>query len=210
MDGNSTLTNSTLAESLNAACAVLADCLECQSGKLTAPQIAKLPDYLFDLAVLARWLPKGQHIDDSVPLEDSEVVLGDYVVQRSFREEFVSLVHQTLNELEPIDWDEIHRQCDETELIRRGLLTGPTEDGPLMAHDEPHEPRPTPKELMDCWQRKTGFSLEELAHQAGIGNATLYRIRAGKFPYGKQRESLKALAAVIECNWQDLIPARQD
>ncbi len=207
MDGNSTLNTSTLAESLNAACAVLADFLECESGKITAAQIAALPDYLFNLAVLARWVPKQLGTDEDVPLEEHEVYLGEYTVERALREEFVSLIHETLNDLQPMDWFEIDRLAEESELRRKGLLREPADDGSAGEVGELHEPRPTAKELMDRWRRKTGFSLEELAEQAGISIATLNRIRFGNLPYTKQRKSLKDVAAVMGCDWQDLIPA---
>ncbi len=192
-------------------CEILALYLQEQTEQITAEQIGALSDYVFNVAVWADWIPEAAALKDSsvrFKLGPDEAFLGQFVVHRTFREEFVGLIQETLDGLEP--WDlEIAKNKWREEAQREMRL-----DELQMAAEEYQRialvVRPTAKELMDRWQNETGFSLEELAHRAKVGDATLYRIRAGEFAYTTARgtESLKDVAAVLGCEWQDLIPGR--
>lgn len=69
----------------------------------------------------------------------------------------------------------------------------------------PPTARPSARDIIDRWQAANGCSLETLAEQAVISISTLWRIRCGKFSYSTHRESLKAVASVIGCDWKDLV-----
>ena len=60
MDGTEKLTQSTLADSLNAACEAMAEYMAWDSDTITENDIEALPDYVFNLAVAANWLPNLQ------------------------------------------------------------------------------------------------------------------------------------------------------
>lgn len=217
MDGNQKLTSSTLVRSLNAACASFANFTEAATGEITATQIAALPDAVFNLAVDAEWLaePKGDHDwPISKDLDSEHVWLGQFVVERTFREEFIALIQETLNELEPYNAEIGHRKWLEEarSSMQDEELRLAADEYRRRAPAEPQKPRLTAKELMDRWQQEVGHSLEVLAETADISIATLSRIRAGTLSYSTQRgrESLKSVASVIGCDWQDLVPHQRN
>jgi DNA-binding Xre family transcriptional regulator len=163
------------------------------------------------VAVWADWIPEASALKNS-PLRyevgPDEAALGQFVVSPSFRDEFVALIQEALGGLEP--WSpEIERiRCQEEAKREMHLdsLREAAEEYQRLAVAA----KPTAAALVDGWQTETGFSLEELAHQAGISIATLHRIRGADFEYKTARgcESLKGLAAVLECDWQDLVPTQ--
>jgi transcriptional regulator with XRE-family HTH domain len=63
-------------------------------------------------------------------------------------------------------------------------------------------PRRTAKQII----RRSGHSIETLAALAGVSTSTINRIISGKLSYERHPESLKNLAAVLGCDWQDLLP----
>jgi|GEM_PF-6997099 len=212
MDGSETLGNSTISQSVNAACSALAEYLGADGRSISGDDIEALPDYVFNMAVAARWLPKPEVVADVWDdVDDGSVYLGDYLVSPETREQFVALLHDTLKSLEPFDWELAQLRKAEEILRERGMWKGPEhcDDEWLKANlkiSPGPTKRPTVKDRIEKWQAETGFPLEELAHQAGIGIATLYRIRAGKFSYTKHRDSLKGIAAALDCDWQEIVP----
>ena len=216
MDGNAKLTNTTLRQSLNVACAKLAHYLEAETGEITAKQISVLPDATFDLAVYAGWIPEPTGDQDwplTKELDADRVWLGQFVVRRTFREEFIALIQETLDEVEPYN-EEIGRRKwreeAESEMHLEELRLATEEYRRLsgVSESEPETPagkRKTPKELIDLYCDVIGIRLLDLATDAGVGIATVHRIRAGKCDFKKHRESLKAVASVIGCDWQQLI-----
>jgi hypothetical protein len=228
MDGTAKLAQSTLADSLNAACAAMAQYMAWDSETITENDIEALPDYVFNLAVAAKWLPNPPDLDDSWNAITNEgyEYLGDYLVWPTYREQFVTLIRKTLNNLQPED-GELHRLRRAEQRLREiGLWTGPEQcDDEWLKKNltvtpgpSPDAPNSTPKRprnlraiaLMDRWHTKTGESLEELARRSDIKILTLHRIRAGTFSYSKQTDSLKVVAAALEvdgipCEWQDLL-----
>jgi hypothetical protein len=224
MYGNAKLTDSTLAESLNAACIAMAHYFVWDDRDLTASDIEALPDHVFNLAVAANWIPKPPEVDDEWgALEDeSWTYLGNYVVQRTFEEHFLALIAKTLENLEPVDQELLKLRRAEQRLRDMGLWEGPDECSdeflkrnmkvnaglPLEPTTSdpvlPPKPKPTAKELVERWQDKTGHSLDTLAEMADVGVATVSRIKKGTFSYTKHRDSLKSVASVLECDWQDL------
>lgn len=217
MDGNQKLTTSTLVRSLNAACASFANFIEAATGEITAKQIAALPDAVFNLAVYAGWLPEptGEHDwPISKDLDSNHVWLGQFVVEHTFREEFIALIQETLDELEPYSAEIGHRKWleDARSPMQDEELRLAADEYRRRAPAEPQRPRPTAKELMDRWQDEAGHSLEVLAEMAAISIATVARIKAGTLSYSTQRgrESLKSVASVIGCDWQDLVPGKRN
>jgi hypothetical protein len=239
MDGNARLTDSTLADSLNAACVALADFYEWSGLNFTQGDIDAIPDRVFKLAIAARWMSKPKEPEDFDPfLEDeSSAYLGEYPVQRTFRDEFIAIIRSTLDNLKPMDWEVAELRGIESLLREEGAWTGPErcddewlrknfkitpgatlgelaeqvgmlQKGPSAQSAAQRLPRPTPIELMDRWQHETGLSLEQLAFRANVSPATLYRIRAGKFSYTKARANLSLIASIIGCKWYDLVPIR--
>jgi hypothetical protein len=217
MDGNQKLTNSTLVRSLNAACASFANFIEAETGEITAKQIAALPDAVFNLAVYAEWLPEPPD-DHEWPLQEDldadHVWLGQFVVERTFREEFTALIQETLNELEPYNAEIGHRKWHEEaqSSMQAEELRLAAEEYHRRASEQPQKRRPTAKELIKRWQDEAGHSLEVLAEAADVSIATAARIKAGAFSYSTQRgrESLKSVASVIGCDWQDLVPGKRN
>lgn len=215
MDGNAKLTKITLAKSLNAACATLANYIEAETGEITAKQIAVLPDAVFNMAVDAGWLSEPENQGDyPEELDADHVYLGHYVVGREFRETFVALIQQTLNEIEPYSEEIVRRRWHEEaqeEMRFDELLKAKQEFERLYSsdfgRDEPAvKPRPGAKDIFRRWQEDTGKSLDELAEKAGWDVQTARRIRDGKFGYTRSRQSLHDFANVLKCDWQDLLP----
>ena len=82
---------------------------------------------------------------------------------------------------------------------------GPPSSAAAEGASAPPTARPSARDIIDRWQAANGCSLETLAEQAVISISTLWRIRCGKFSYSTHRESLKAVASVIGCDWKDLV-----
>ena len=131
LDGNEKLTETTLSKSLNAACALLAKYLAAQTGTITPGQIAALPDFLFELALFAGWLPAlpiGPGFTAEEP-DDDHVCLGSEVVHRTFREQFVALIQETVS-VQPFRWESSAviagmKLCGS--VMKRGCPGGPSE-----------------------------------------------------------------------------------
>ena len=93
----------------DAACALLAKYLAAHTGTITPGQIAALPDFVFELALFAGWLPEipiGSGWITDEELDADHVVLGQEVVHRNFREQFVALIQETLDEVKLYDEEE--------------------------------------------------------------------------------------------------------
>ncbi len=114
MDGNDKLADSTLFKSLNATCGMLIVMLESLSEDITAEQIAQLPDYVFNVAVNAGWIPEPIGGPSGNVLDSDHVCLGWWVVRRTYREEFVALIQEALSGIEPVN-DEVRRRWREDE-----------------------------------------------------------------------------------------------
>lgn len=56
-------------------------------------------------------------------------------------------------------------------------------------------------------QFRNGESLEKIAHRAGLGSATLYRVLNGK-PF--HSETIDALAQALGCNSLDLLEVQEN
>ena len=123
--------------------------------------------------------------------------LGYDLVDEEYREEFISLIHEKLNTFEPLD-------LDKDEQLAKVGDDPPNEQAPLPEVAQ-ERGRRTAREVIDQWKDREGHTLETLAEQAQISIATLRRIRSEKLRYTQQRESLKAVASVIGCEWQDLM-----
>ncbi len=190
MDASDKLDQATLGVALNAVCGGLAEVLLILHGKITKWDIEVIPHWAFEIAVDAGWLPEPDL--DEEPDWKRTVNLGVGVVEKSYLDSYMSIIRPTIEKLEPYD-----PALDKNLPQDRSYLAGPS--APTSGAAE------SPKSLIDRWRDKTGHTLETLAEQAGVSIATLYRIRAGTFRFRKQRESLKAVAAVIDCEWRQLI-----
>lgn len=226
MDGNAKLTKTTLAKSLSSVCALLAQYLEHQTGEITPSQIAALPDYVFEVAVWAGWLPEPYPYHRPPPLKDQgpeNVALGSYDVHCSFREEFVALIQETLDELEP--WNaEIARQQEEeyrkarqeefrTEVHIDELRAAAEEYHSLFpdadaGEGQSQEPQPSTQDFMEIWLHEHDHTMESLAALAGVDVLTLNRIKHGKFAYTRRPRSLKKVAAAMKCDPRKLLRVR--
>src|ERR1035441_5792540 len=205
MDGNAKLAHTTLSKSLNVACKMFAYYRQNETGEITAEQIASLPDVVFNLAVGAGWLPEPTDQDNWSPLTELDadhVWLGNFVVHPTFRQQFVALLSESLSEIEP--WSrEIelrHRHEEFQNEIHLDQLRQAAEEYHSLAT------RPSPKEVIERWLTENSRTVEELAELADVGVATIYRIKKGEFDYSRNPESLKNVAAVIGCDWRDLLP----
>ena len=205
MDGKRKLTKTTLGKSLNVVCAGFANFLEAATGKeIAVEQLAKLPDAVFEFALFAGWFPEIP-IGPGYSLEEPDAnhaMLGGEIVTRTFRDEFVALIQRTLEEYDPIKIEEHYRLCREEEKEEERI------EGLRSAAEEYHRlaPRSSPRQVIRRWLSENSCNVAQLAGRAGMGDATVYRIMAGTFDYERYSENLKNLAAVMECDWQELLP----
>lgn len=125
LDGSAKLTETTLSKSLNAACAALANYLQAHTEAITLDQLANLPDFVFELALFAGWLP-GIPIGPGYITEEPDadhVMLGNQIVDRTFREQFVALIQETLDDVRHYDEGEaLHYYQEQKELERKEWL----------------------------------------------------------------------------------------
>jgi len=205
MDGKRKLTKTTLAKGLNVTCAGFANFLEAATGKeITTEQLAKLPDAVFEFALFAGWFPEIP-IGPGYSLEEPDAdhaMLGGEIVARTFRDEFVALIQETLDEYDPVKIEEHYRLCrkDEKEEERIEELRSAAEEYQRLA------PRPSPRQVIRRWLSENSCNVAQLAARAEVGEATVYRIMDGKkFDYERYSENVKNLAAVMDCDWQDLV-----
>ena len=209
-DNNALVPQVPLCEALNSTSDLIYQMLVSR-GNVTAEDIRDIADWVFALAVELKWIPKPFDPDEDLPTEEGRYWeasddmgwLGYDLVEPAYREEFISLIHEKLNSFEPVD-------------RVTGIPSGEAAQDDPNEHDQkssvddvPECARPTAGELIDGWRERHGHTLETLAEQAGISIATLYRIRSGKLRYARQKESLKAVASVIGCEWHELVPLQR-
>ena len=127
-------------------------------------------------------------------------MLGGEIVTRTFRDEFVALIQGTLDEYDPVKIEEHYRLCrkEEKEEERIEELRTAAEEYQRLA------PRPSPRQIIRRWLSENSCTVAQLAARAEVGDATVYRIMEGKYDYERYSENLKALAAVMDCDWQEL------
>ena len=179
MDPSDRLDQTTLGETLNAACYAIADAISGGSD-LTSRDVDRMPDHIFTLAVYAGWLP--QPVAPTVTSETA--TLGRYTVEQAYRDKFLAIIRESLEDL--LEIADMER-------------TGPP-------HFDFNKPRLTAKELIDHHRRQSGDTLEELADAAGVSISTLDRIRQGVIC---SPDSLRAVANVLGCDWRELNPFHQ-
>jgi transcriptional regulator with XRE-family HTH domain len=217
MDRDDKLANSNLFKSLNATCAMFAAILESETKEITADQIARMPDWVFNVAVHAGWIPEPDRRWQILNPDPDYENLGHWAVRRTYRDDFLALL-EVLKEIEPINeeyWRRVHEEDKkqrEKELQIENLLIdaewikercealGLT--SPISMQNPDQTTKPTAIQIME----RSGYTVEQLSEMSGVSVATIYRIRSGQLAYSRHRESLKALASVLECDWQDLLP----
>jgi len=207
MDGTRKLPKTTLAKGLNVACAGFANFLEAATGKeITAEQLAKLPDAVFEFALFAGWLPEipigpGYRMEEP---DADHVMLGGSVVTPTFRDAFVAVIQKTLDEYDLVKIEEHYRLCreEEKEAERIEELRSAAVEYQGLA------PRPSPRQVIRHWLNETGCTVEGLAEMAALSVPTVNRIMAESLLYSRDPDSLKSVAVVIGCDWRDLLPRR--
>jgi hypothetical protein len=94
LDGNSNLSESSLALSLNATCRALAYAVIKGGSELSASVIDEyIPGEVFKAAIHARWISAPQRASKTV------VMLGGYPVAKAYHEQFIELLKPTFDEV---------------------------------------------------------------------------------------------------------------
>jgi hypothetical protein len=189
MDGSTKLSHVTLGESLRATCYAVADAWT-SSGDLSVIQVDEdIPDHVFMLAIYARWIP-----EPIAPIGDA-VELGLYLVEKSYRDDFIALIEGALDALrevaddgtEPLPtlmpvWAEAHKSA-------------------LVRDTSPDERRA----LVDQYRKKykhpvyeDDYQMSELHWLASVAREVFDKWRRGKI--GNNTKPGKRILALLERN----------
>jgi hypothetical protein len=224
MDATDKLSQTTLAQTLNATCAAFAEGFFSAHLKLSKRDIDLIPDLVFNLAVNAGWLPVPADEDEVSDLE-GYVWLGEHTVEEAYRDAFLSLIQGTLDEMDPHDFD-ADEEAQEWEQEQEQFSDVPEERGQgaaIPAFEDPAQLLMRRKrDLGVSWGKlamiaKNHFRTQQEADiKAGIvisrGGTftvdTIYRMLNGR---AGRMESTKALAAAVGCDWHALVwPKKAD
>src|SRR5689334_3854423 len=143
MTGNSLLPRITVAQALNALCLQIYDLLSSAKGKITHEDINELPHLVFHSAVeFLGFLFEPVELDD---LDSQSLIeLRIWYVDKLYRDEFMAIIAQTLDALQPADFTK-ERPSQNADGSDEALKRNP--------------PR-TPKDFTDRWKEQTDMTIQ--------------------------------------------------